>query len=194
MCSSKYMYMCIEVVCMEGIIGNAVLRPGLLCFMACYSGKLFTCIHVFIEIVCMESLRGNAQASASWFDILSWLISIYTYMFVLKLCVLSAIWAMCTGLGLNGLMFLPWHIYVCMYWGASWAMCKPRLHGLMFCHRLYVYVYMYVLKLCVWSSSWAICRPQLHVLMFFHLLYVLGLCMMCLMPYAQTSASWFGVL
>lgn len=87
-------------------------------------------------------IMGNAHASVSWFDILSWLISIYTDMFVLKLCVLSAIWAMCTGLGLNGLMFLPWHICVCMYWSNSWAMCKPTLHGLMFCHGLYVYVYI----------------------------------------------------
>lgn len=55
-------------------------------------------------------------------------------------------------------------------------------------------IYMYVLKLCVWSSSWAICKPQLHGLMFCHVLYVLGLCMKCLMPYAETLASWFGVL
>lgn len=68
-------------------------------------------------------IMGNAHASVSWFDILSWLISIYTDMFVLKLCVLSAIWALCTGLGLNGLMFLPWHIYVCVCIGVTHGQC-----------------------------------------------------------------------
>lgn len=89
-------------------------------------------------------IMGNAHASVSWFDILSWLISIYTDMFVLKLCVLSAIWAMCTGLGLNGLMFLPWHIYVCVCIGVTHGQCAS-LRFMVWCSVMdYTFMYIYV--------------------------------------------------
>lgn len=135
-------------------------------------------------------IMGNAHASASWFDVLSWPISIYRDKFVLKLC-MECHMGNVHRPRLKWFDVLPWH--------PSWAMCRFRLHGLMFCHGLNVYIYIcvcvywscvygvlhgqcaglsftvwcsamsykYMYWGCVWSASWPMLRPQLHGLVFY---------------------------
>lgn len=124
-----YVFMSVYVhMCIEGIIGNAMLRQRSIDsrFDILVNG-LHVFIHMFFGIVCMESFMG-AQRTASRFDheqctclsfiCLMFCHGLYLYIkifFVLKLCLCSAIWAMCRGLGLNGFDVLPWHIYRYMY-------------------------------------------------------------------------------